>query len=99
MTLSELSDSSSWILCFNSFRSFSKLLTLHSKIANPFEKYYSNILLGHFNMTTESMFFNKAQHDNKFINKYGIPIPNILFKTNPPCLEPTVISLTFLLTI
>ena len=52
MTFSELSASSAWIICFTSFVSFAKLLTLHSKIVNPFDKYYSDILLGNFNMTT-----------------------------------------------
>ena len=39
-------------------------------------------------MTTEFMFFKKSWQDIKFINKYGIPIPNILLKLFSPCLEP-----------
>ena len=60
MNLFELSVSSALFLCFISFGSFAKLLTLHSKIVNPFEKCYSDILLGRFNMTTEFMFFKKS---------------------------------------
>ena len=41
-------------------------------------------------MTTEFMFFKNPWQDIKFINKYGIPIPNILSKLLSPCLEPTL---------
>ena len=57
MTLSKLSVSYALVLCFTSFEKNSKLLSFHSKIVNPFEKYYSNTLLRNFNMTTVFMFF------------------------------------------
>ena len=101
MTLYEMSVSSAWIISFTSFGSFAKLLSFHSKIVNHFEKYYSNILLGNFNMATEFMFFKNPWQYIKFINKYGITIPNILSKLLSPCLEPlpepTGISLHFLI--
>ena len=100
MNFSELSISSEWIICFTSFGSFTKLLTLHSKIVNPFEKYYSKYFFGNFNMTTEFMFFKNTQQDIRFMKKYWIPVPNILSKHFSPYLElpiePTVISLLFI---
>ena len=43
------------------------------------------------------MFLKKSLQDIKFINKYGIPIPNIMLKHLSPYLEtplePTVIPL------
>ena len=50
-TLSALSVSHAWVLCFILFGSFFKWLVLNFYTVNPFEKQYSNILLGHFNMT------------------------------------------------
>ena len=52
MTLYELYVASELVLCFTSCGSFAKLLSLHYKEVNPFENYYSNILLGNFIMTT-----------------------------------------------
>ena len=76
MTLSELFISSPWILCFTSFISLANLLTLHSKIANPYNKYYSNILLGHFNTTTESVLFKNHE---KTLRSLKIWDPNIQY--------------------
>ena len=64
-------------------------------------KYYSNILLGRFNTTTQFMFFKNPRQDIKFINKSVIPIPNIMSKHLSQCLEPfpepTDISLNFMI--
>ena len=76
--LSELSVTYASILSFISDGSFSKLILLQSKLMNPFEKYYSNILLGHFSITTESLPLKNPRQDIKLINRSGIPIPNML---------------------
>ena len=88
MNLSGLSVSYAWVICFTSFESFAKLLSWYSKIVNPIEKYYSDILLGNFNMTAEFMFFKNPWKYIKSINKSGVPIPNIMSKLFSPCLEP-----------
>ena len=50
-------------------------------------------------MTIEFMFLKNLWKGIKFINKYGIPITNIMLKLMSPylepSLEPTVISLNF----
>ena len=97
MNVSKLSVSSACILSFTSFGSFPKLLTLHYKIVNNFDKQYSKILLGNLNITTEFMFLKNPLQYIKFINKYIILMPNILsiilspYLEHPP--EPTYSSL------
>ena len=39
-------------------------------------------------MTTEFIFSKKLLQEIRFINKYGIPIPNIMLTRFSPCLEP-----------
>ena len=59
MTLSELTVTSEPTLSFTSDGSLFKLFSSQSKIMNILLKYYSNILLGHLSMTTESLLFKK----------------------------------------
>ena len=48
-------------------------------------------------MKIDFMLFETPWHDNKFINKYGISIPNILLIFFSVCLEPTEDSLNVLI--
>ena len=86
MNMYELVVTSALTLSFTSSRSLFKLFSSKLKITNPLLKYYSNILLGHLSMTTDSLLFKIPWQDNKLNNRCGITNPNTLSYSPPRCL-------------